>query len=67
MQNCILNVVVACLNGVIGDSEMPPPEEFFADDFAVGEPGRVDAPDDGDGNPVAFKDRLGTLSPFGKD
>ena len=22
---------------------------------------------DGDGNPVAFKDRLGTLSPFGKD
>ncbi len=28
--------VVACLNGVIGDSPMPPPEEFFADDAAVG-------------------------------
>jgi hypothetical protein len=29
--------VVACLNGVLGDVEMPPPEEFFADDFAVGQ------------------------------
>ncbi|NNL48188.1 MAG: hypothetical protein HKO76_07460, partial [Acidimicrobiia bacterium] len=29
--------VVACLNGVLGDSEMPPPEEFFADDYAVGQ------------------------------
>ena len=29
--------VVACLNGVLGDpSAMPPPEEFFADDAAVG-------------------------------
>ena len=33
--------VVACLNSVLGDSEIPPPETFFADDDAVS--GLIDA------------------------